>query len=162
MSQPDDTQRQPAFRPLLSYEVNNTSDVLRRSAALRFRREHDVSLMEWRTLARIEAMQPVALRELVASSSIDKAQLSRVVTALTERGYVERSAHSTDARSAQLKLTPSGRKLIKALAASAQDRDRIFRECLTQKEIDQLVSTLAKLKTRAQALVDEEGAQASP
>lgn len=162
MSMSDDTSRQPAFRPLLSYEVNNTSDVLRRSAALRFRREHGVSLTEWRTLARIEAMQPVALRELVASSSIDKAQLSRVVTALTECGYVERSAHSTDARSAQLKLTPAGRKLIRALAASAQDRDRIFRECLTQQEIDQLVSTLAKLKTRAQALVDEEGAQAKP
>lgn len=162
MSKRDETQRLPAFRPLLSYDVNNTSDVLRRSAALRFRREHNVSLMEWRTLARIEALQPVALRELVTSSSIDKAQLSRVVTALTERGYVERSAHATDARSAQLKLTAAGRKLIKALAASAQDRDRIFRECLTQKEIDQLVSTLAKLKARAQALVDEEGTQAKP
>jgi DNA-binding MarR family transcriptional regulator len=157
MSKSDDPQRVPAFRPLLSYEVNHTSDVLRRSAALRFRREHDVSLMEWRTLARIEALQPVALRELVATSSIDKAQLSRVVTALTERGYVERSAHATDARSAQLKLTAAGRKLIKALAASALDRDRIFRECLTQKEIDQLVSTLARLKARAQALVDAEG-----
>lgn len=153
MTQP----RAPAFRPLLSYEVNSTSDVLRKSAALRFRREHDVSLMEWRTLARIESSQPVTLRELVETSSIDKAQLSRVVTALTERGLVERTAHATDARSAQLKLTAAGRKLIKALAASAQDRDRVFRECLTQKEIDQLVSTLAKLKDAAQKLVDAEG-----
>lgn len=149
--------RQPAFRPLLSYEVNNTSDVLRRSAALRFRREHDVSLTEWRTLARIQAAQPVTLRELVGTSSIDKAQLSRVVTALTERGLVERTAHATDARSAQLKLTPAGRKLIKALAASARDRDRMFRESLTQDEVDQLVKTLAKLKDAAQKLVDAEG-----
>ena len=147
----------PAFRPLLSYEVNHTSDVLRRSAALRFRREHDVSLMEWRTLARIESLQPVTLRELVTASSIDKAQLSRVVSALTERALVERRAHATDARSAQLRLTAPGRKLIKALAASAQDRDRVFRSCLTQKEIEQLVHTLAKLKDAAQKLVDEEG-----
>jgi DNA-binding MarR family transcriptional regulator len=147
----------PAFRPLLSYEVNNTSDVLRRSAALRFRREHDVSLMEWRTLARIESLQPVTLRELVALSSIDKAQLSRVVSALVERDLVERSAHATDARSAQLKLTAAGRKLIKALAVSALERDRVFRACLTQKEIDQLVMMLGKLKDAAQKLVDEEG-----
>jgi len=147
----------PAFRPLLSYEVNNTSDVLRRSAALRFRREHDVSLTEWRTLARIESLQPVTLRELVATSSIDKAQLSRVVSALTERALVERTAHATDARSAQLRLTAAGRKLIKGLAASALDRDRVFRATLTNKEIDLLVSTLAKLKEAAQKLVDEEG-----
>ncbi|RYG12455.1 MAG: MarR family transcriptional regulator [Burkholderiales bacterium] len=153
MTQP----RQPAFRPLLSYEVNNTSDVLRRSAALRFRREHGISLTEWRTLARIESAQPVTLRDLVETSSIDKAQLSRVVTALTGRGLVARSAHATDARSAQLKLTEAGRKMIKALAASAKDRDRVFRECLTQAEIDQLVSTLGKLKDAAQKLVDAEG-----
>ncbi len=146
----------PAFRPLLSYEVNSTSDVLRRSAALRFRREHGVSLMEWRTLARIEALQPAALRELVATSSIDKAQLSRVVTGLAGRGLVARSAHATDARSAQLMLTAAGKKLMKGLTASAVDRDRQFRDCLTQKEIDQLLATLAKLKAKAQQLVDGE------
>ncbi|MES2976304.1 MAG: MarR family transcriptional regulator [Pseudomonadota bacterium] len=155
-------ERAPAFRPLLSYEVNHTSDVLRRSAALRFRREHGVSLMEWRTLARIEALQPVALRELVETSSIDKAQLSRVVTGLTERGYIARSAHATDARSSQLKLTAAGRKLIQALTASAQDRDRAFRSCLTQKEIDALISTLAKLKAKAQEMVDAEGSGLTP
>ncbi len=147
----------PAFRPLLSYEVNNTSDALRRSAALRFRREHGVSLTEWRTLARIEAQQPVALRELVETSSIDKAQLSRVITGLVDNGYVTRSAHATDARSVQLKLAPAGKKLIKALTASAQDRDRAFRACLTQAEIDQLVKTLAKLKAKALEMVDGEG-----
>lgn len=149
--------KQPAFRPLLSYEVNSTSDVLRRSAALRFRREHDVSLMEWRTLARIESLQPVTLRGLVETSSIDKAQLSRVVTGLTEKGLVARNAHATDARSAQLRLTAAGRKLLKALAASAMDRDRVFRACLTQTETDQLMGMLARLKSAAQTLVDEEG-----
>lgn len=149
--------RTPAFRPLLSYEINSTSDVLRRSAALRFRREHDVSLMEWRTLARIEALEPVTLRELVAQSTNDKAQLSRIVSALAERGLVDRRAHATDARSAQLRLSAAGRKLIRRLAASAQDRDREFRACLTPQEVALLSDMLARLKVRAQQMVDEEG-----
>lgn len=145
--------RVPAFRPLLSYEVNSTSDVLRRSAAMRFRREHDVSLMEWRTLALIESLQPVALRDLVAHSSTDKAQISRIVTALVGRGFVERRAHATDARSAELKLTAGGRKAIRGLNEAARDRDRQFRETLTPQEIEQLVTALAKLKAKAQELV---------
>jgi DNA-binding MarR family transcriptional regulator len=152
--------RQPAFRPLLSYEVNSTSDVLRRSAALRFRREHDVSLMEWRTLALIESLQPVALRDLVAYSSTDKAQISRIVTGLAARGFVERHAHATDARSAELRLSAAGRKLVKGLGESARARDRAFRACLSPAEINQLVGTLAKLKACALAMVEAEEQQA--
>ena len=36
--------RTPAFRNLLGYHIASTADALRRSAALRMRREHDVSL----------------------------------------------------------------------------------------------------------------------
>ncbi|WP_076999696.1 MarR family winged helix-turn-helix transcriptional regulator [Variovorax sp. KK3] len=148
----------PAFLPLLSYEVNSTSDVLRRSAALRFRREHDVSLMEWRTLALIEHLQPVTLRALTDYSSTDKAQISRIVSGLVERGMVERSAHSSDARSAQLSLSDEGRVKIKGLARAARSRDRAFRSVLDEGEAEQLVAALRKLKARALALIEEEEA----
>ena len=148
----------PAFLPLLSYEVNSTSDALRRSAALRFRREHDVSLMEWRTLALIEHLQPVTLRALTDYSSTDKAQISRIVSALVERGLVERHAHSSDARSAQLALSAQGRAKIKGLARTARARDRVFRAVLDEGEAEQLVAALHKLKARALALIEEEEA----
>jgi len=153
--------RTPAFTPLLSYEVNSTSDLLRRSAALRFRREHDVSLTEWRTLARIEYLRPVTLRDLVAYASTDKAQISRIVTGLVERGFVSRKIHATDARSAQLDLTAAGKKILRGLTKSAQERDRAFRACLTEAEIVQLRKTLAKLKVCAQGLIADEDNRAS-
>lgn len=146
----------PAFLSLLSYEVNSASDALRRSAALRFRREHDVSLMEWRTLALIEHLQPVTLRALTDYSSTDKAQISRIVSALVERGLVERRAHSTDARSAELVLTAAGRKKVKGLARTAQLRDRSFRGELNAQEAAQLVAMLRKLKAKAIAMIEEE------
>lgn len=146
----------PAFRPLISYEVNSTSDVLRRSAALRFRREYDVSLMEWRTLALIDFLRPVTLRALTDYSSTDKAQISRIVSGLVDRGLVAREAHATDARSVQLDLTAEGRTIIQGLAASAQDRNRSLAACLSPGESKQLTATLAKLKARALELIAEE------
>ncbi|VTU15760.1 MULTISPECIES: MarR family winged helix-turn-helix transcriptional regulator [unclassified Variovorax] len=146
----------PVFRRLLSYEVNSTSDALRRSAALRFRREHDTSLMEWRTLALIDYLQPVTLRVLTDYSSTDKAQISRIVSALVERRMVARNAHSTDARSAQLELTALGSTTLKGLSRSAQARDRAFRSVLSEDEAAQLVTILAKLKIKALAMVAEE------
>jgi DNA-binding MarR family transcriptional regulator len=146
----------PAFLPLLSYEVNSTSDALRRSAALRFRREHDVSLMEWRTLALIEHLQPVTLRALTDYSSTDKAQISRIVSALVERGMVERRAHSTDARSAELALTETGRTKVKALARSARQRDRVFRAELSEAEATELAAMLRKLRAKALEMIEEE------
>jgi DNA-binding MarR family transcriptional regulator len=146
----------PAFLPLLSYEVNSTSDVLRRSAALRFRREHDVSLMEWRTLALIEHLQPVTLRALTDYSSTDKAQISRIVSGLIERGMVKRKADKSDARSALLSLSEEGRMKIKGLARAARARDRVFRAVLDDGEAEKLVAALRKLKARALALIEEE------
>ena len=73
--------RTPAFRALLGYQVNLTSEILKRGISLRLRREHDVSLMESRTLALIDCLGPVRLRDLAAEFEADKAQISRIVTA---------------------------------------------------------------------------------
>jgi DNA-binding MarR family transcriptional regulator len=146
----------PAFRPLLSYEVNSASDLLRRGAALRFRREQDVSLMEWRTLALIEHLQPVTLRALTDYASTDKAQISRIVSGLTQRGMVQRRAHSTDARSAELSLTAAGARTARGLAQAAQARDQALRATLSEDEARQLVAILDKLKAGARALIEQE------
>lgn len=149
-------QRAPVFRNLLSYEVNRTSDLLRRIASVRLRREHGVSLMEWRTLARIEAMQPVMLRDLVEHSSTDKAQISRIVTGLVGVGWVERTAHATDARSATLALTPEGTAMARVLGRAARERDRTLRSVLTSREAEQLIAILAKLRGKAEGLAESE------
>src|SRR6059058_2920329 len=94
--------RPPAFRNLLAFQVSSTADALRRSAAMRMRREHELSLAQVRALALIEHLQPVRLRDVAADAGADKAQISRVVTSLVERGLVMRRALAGDARSAHL------------------------------------------------------------
>lgn len=148
--------RVPAFRALLGYQIDSTSEMLRRSATLRLRREYGVSLMEWRTLALIEHMQPVRLRDLAADFGADKAQISRIVAALAGRGLVAREARGGHARSAALELTEPGRALIAALTRTANERDQAFRDCLEPAEVEQLAGMLARIRSRAQELLEAE------
>lgn len=149
--------RAPAFSTLLSHHINSTSDLLRRIAALRSRREHDVSLTESRTLALVEHLQPVRLRDLTAASGSDKAQISRVVTGLVGRGLILRSSSSSnDGRSAHLELTEAGRIKAGHLARMAQETDRALRAGLKPAEADHLIALLSRVKAKAQDLVKEE------
>jgi len=115
-----------------------------------------VSLTESRTLALVEHLQPVRLRDLTAASGSDKAQISRVVTALVGRGLILRSSNSRDARSAHLELTDAGRIKAGHLARMAQDTDNALRASLKPAEADHLIALLARVKDKARDLVKEE------
>lgn len=149
--------RPPAFRNLLAYQVSSTADALRRSAAMRMRREHDLSLAQVRTLALIEHLQPVRLRDVAADAGADKAQISRVVSSLVGRGYVTRRALVGDARSAHLELTPAGSDIVAGVFRTLQERDRLLKAGFQPAELDQLLSLLARVRKVADQLsVDEE------
>lgn len=148
--------RQPAFRNLIASEISTTADALRRSAAMRMRREHDLSLAQVRALALISHMQPVRLRDVAADAGADKAQISRVVSSLVSRGYVSRRALAGDGRSAHLELTDAGRARVAALFATLHDRDRALRGALQEAEIQQLISVLERIRRVADELSLEE------
>jgi DNA-binding MarR family transcriptional regulator len=148
--------RPPAFRNLLAYQVSSTADALRRSAAMRMRREHELSLAQVRALALIEHLQPVRLRDVAADAGADKAQISRVVSSLVDRGYVSRRALAGDARSAHLELTDPGREKCNGLFQTLQDRDRAIRDALSGGEADMLVASLGRVRKAADELSAKE------
>ncbi len=148
--------RQPAYSSLLAFQVTSTADAIRRGTALQMRREHDMSLAQVRVLAYIEALQPVRLREIAADAAADKAQISRVVTSLVERGYVARHALAGDARSAHLELTEAGRLALKTIYQLLGTRDRMLQAMLQPAEVDQLADLLARLRKAADGLAQAE------
>jgi DNA-binding MarR family transcriptional regulator len=128
---------------LLSYRLSRTSSALSRSAALRYRREFDVSLGEWRAIALIAADPTLTLNRLARRAGLDKAQMSRVVARLTERELVSRTAGS--GRTSQLALTERGTAVYRGLIAAANERDRTFLATLTEDEADVLLKALDRL-----------------
>jgi DNA-binding MarR family transcriptional regulator len=146
----------PAFRNLLAYQVASTADAVRRSAAMRMRREHDLSLAQVRALVLIEHLQPVRLRDVAADAGADKAQISRVVSSLVQRGYVSRRALTGDARSAHLELTAAGHEMVNALMQTLEERDRVLRASLDGTGVQALVDALALVRKAADQLTMEE------
>ncbi|MBN9734938.1 MULTISPECIES: MarR family transcriptional regulator [unclassified Pseudonocardia] len=128
---------------LLSYRLSRTSSALSRSAALRYRREFDVSLGEWRAIALIAADPTLTLNRLARRAGLDKAQMSRVVARLSERGLVDRTAGS--GRTSQLALTAAGTEVYRGLITAANERDAQFLAALSPDESAVLLRALDHL-----------------
>ncbi len=151
------TRRSPTIRDLVSYRLSRAASLMSRGAALRYRREFNVSLGEWRALALLAAGAPPSLMQLARAAGLDKAQMSRVVSSLVGRDLVVRDGTG---RAARLALTPSGQALYAGLIAAADERDRAFRATLSAAELSVLDSVLAKLVVQARRFIDAEADEA--
>lgn len=149
---------EPTIRQLLSYRLHVVANLFSRSAEMRYRREHDVSLWEWRTVALLAAEAPQSLATLARAAGVDKAQMSRVVSGLAARGVVSRADDARDARAVRLSLTARGRRLYKGLIRTATERDNAFLGELSAAERKALEAALAKLARRARDDIQAEKA----
>lgn len=146
----------PGIRDLLSYRLSRTANLMSRGAALRYRREFDVSLGEWRALALLADTGKQSLMQLSRAAGLDKAQMSRVVKSLTEHGLVVRDLSSQGGRAVELNLTRRGQQTYAGLIAAAAERDRALRAVLTDAEQTTLDAMLSKLAAAARGLIEAE------
>lgn len=148
-----------AIHDLLSYRLGVISGLLSRSAALRYRRKFGVSLWEWRAIALLGAGAPMSLNELAKGAGLDKSQMSRVASALTERGYVLREVDANDGRGVRLALSHSGRRLHASLMREAGERDAALRASIAVADRVRLERLLRVLQESARKLWIEERAE---
>ncbi|MFN6953385.1 MAG: MarR family winged helix-turn-helix transcriptional regulator [Acetobacteraceae bacterium] len=147
------------IRDLLSYRIHRLANALSRGAALRYRREFGVSLMEWRILALLGAFAPMTLKRLSRESGLDKSQASRAVAGLVARGLVLRLPGEGDAREVALRLSPAGERVQQGLMRAARERDAAFRAVLSDAERAVLDHALDRLEQEARRLA---GTSAAP
>lgn len=154
----DTAQDSFTIRDLLSYKVSRTAGIMSRSAALRFRRQCDVSLGEWRTLALLAATPSLSLTQLARQSALDKAQISRVVANLSDRGLIERAPSPAGRRTIALSLSDAGHKIYAELIAAAEERDRAFRARFSDQQLEFLNQALDLLSQTGRELAAHEAA----
>lgn len=145
------------IRELLSYRLHQVANLLSRGAEMRYRREFGVSLWEWRTVALVGgADEPQSLNALARAAGMDKSQMSRVVSGLTQKGIVLRGADVNDARGIRLSLTKSGKTLYQKLISAAAERNSAFLGCLTALERRVLEQAMTKLAHEARGFIQKE------
>jgi DNA-binding MarR family transcriptional regulator len=155
---PDHPAGEKTIKDLLSYRIHRLANALSRGAALRYRRDFDVSLMEWRIIALLGDFAPMTLKELARESGLDKSLASRSVAALVERGLVLREIGRQDAREVALRLSRSGQRLHRDLMRAALERDAAFAACLMEEErviLDRAIQRLEAEARRQSMLLSE-------
>jgi len=76
----------------------------------------DLSQPEYRTLFLASGRPKCAMQEIAQNLGLTKSGATRVVNRLEKKGYVERRRSPEDGRVCCIKVTKSGRELIKALS----------------------------------------------
>lgn len=149
-------ERSTAITELLSYRLHQVANLVSRSASMRYKREFDVQLWEWRTIALLGARQMLSLKDLAKVAGLDKGQISRVAAGLIERRLVLREVDEVDGRKIRLTLTAPGKRLYEGLTRVSSARNAELLACLTADEQYILKGILDKLEHKAREFIQYE------
>jgi DNA-binding MarR family transcriptional regulator len=142
-------------RDLLMYRLARIATVADRSGQLTISRKFGLNLGAWRVLGLIHAFAPVTLTELAGELCLDKGQLSRTISDLTDSGLVRRAAGQRNRRQTFLELTPEGERLHARVLPFVAGRNARMMQPLTASECATLFRLLDKVMTAVTASYEE-------
>ena len=121
---------------------------------------YGITRREWAVLAQLHG-QPHGLLPSVLAERMkrDRARTSRALTALQAKGLVERHTLAHDRRSVSVRLSEAGHVLYAELMPQVQAINARILEALDDQERRTFDAALERLRVRAQALLDETGAE---
>jgi DNA-binding MarR family transcriptional regulator len=102
-------------------------------------------------LATVERAGPLRLGDLAAAEGIAPSTLTRLVTALEERGYVERCPVPGDARASTLAITPQGHAVLERIRQESTTMLADSLRTLTSEQLAALAAALPALEQLAGA-----------
>lgn len=104
------------------------------------------SLTEVRIIYEINEIKNITAQQIGETLHLDKGYLSKVLKRLTEDGVIEKYSSLTDKRAFTIKLTSSGRKLLKTLNGIADQQAKLEVQSLSGAEQEKLVDAMGTIK----------------
>ncbi len=108
-------------------------------------KEFDLSLMEYRTLARLDEYGPAPMTRLADELLMTRAGTTMLTDRLEGRKLVKRVRREDDRRMIFITLTPKGRKLVSAARKSNNSLIEVKLRNLSGDELSKLVEMVEKL-----------------
>ena len=141
----------------LAFRIHRTNRLLRTHLG-RFleRHEHGLSPEQRFLLSRIAELGPVRQVSLAEPVLGDPPNVSRLIDALVERGYVERAPDPADRRSWLVSLTPIGRRRTDRLFRHVVSERQLVFDGLTESELAAMVAALDRIDDNVRRLLGAE------
>jgi DNA-binding MarR family transcriptional regulator len=133
------------IRDVFSYRIALLARINDRDAQNQLVSRYGITLGEWRTLAVIRYLGTCTLGQLAGEGFLDIGQVSRSVTALVDRGMVDRRADAADRRAVALSLSAAGEDLHGRVMIYARSANAEMLGALTPEEQDQLYRLLDRV-----------------
>ncbi|MCZ4264079.1 MarR family winged helix-turn-helix transcriptional regulator [Erythrobacter sp. G21629-S1] len=117
-----------------------------------YRDAFQINRTEWRVLFHIGQHGPISANHISRMSRLEKSKISRAITKLEERGWVERSYSKEHRRSHDLLLTQEGRPAFHELAKMASEFNEMLEQHLGKGEMKKILQQLRSLEDRINEL----------
>lgn len=123
----------------LSVRVQTLAWELNRQMAVLVRDYFGLTMPEWRIIANLAATGGATVQTLATMAGMDKAQVSRTVTALTMSRHVKRESDPNDRRSMLLHLTDDGWAIFRQIEPISRARREWLSALVEPSDLDTFV-----------------------
>ena len=111
-----------------------------------------ISAAEWRALAVLGRSGPMTFNELQERAAMDKVRVSRTITRLMQKDYINREVDPFDRRRITLGLSASGQAMYQAIVPHVLSVERDILASLTPDERALLGQLISKLENKMAAV----------
>ena len=140
------------LQSFLPYRLAVLTESVSRGIAQVYAQRFDLSREEWRVLAALGQAGQMKTQAALLTTTLDKMQVSRAVSRLERKGFVEREEDTEDRRNRILRLTAAGRAAYRRIEPMVLAREAFLLEALDEEERAALDRALDKLVERAHQL----------
>lgn len=127
------------------YRMVNLATNISNACSKIYRTEFDISIPEWRILARLAEHDKLNAKDIGRVTFMDKSKVSRAVKILEDKQLIIREKDQKDNRAAYLSLSESGSNMYAEIAPKALDWEEELISTLDVSEYRDLMRILEKL-----------------
>lgn len=146
---PDEDHPVLKLRQFMPYRLNHLAETVSRSFSKIYADKYGIGIPEWRVLATLGEHGSMAARDIGRETSMHKTKVSRAVSALAEKGFLERNRSSGDQREHPLQLSKKGLALYEDIVPKALSYSKGLLDALTEDQKAMLEDILDRLALAA-------------
>ena len=143
------------------FRLNRLAAEVASALSVEYQTRYGLDIPEWRVLATLGFRNDACSAQYIAHCTrTHKSTISRAVTALMERGVVERVENADDRREFRLRLTRKGKTLYEELIPRLLRKEHDILSCLSAQERKEFGRLLGKIEKSLELIQTSEDADA--